>query len=108
MCAADWPKSARVLLGDGALNNLKGSAHNTLRQVLEPGMTQDAVSARLPLVIRVMNERLKAWARNPKVNMYFKSKEIPFMVIPNPQEHFVPARGNGLKVWTGTVCQACT
>ncbi|KAK6174361.1 hypothetical protein SNE40_017655 [Patella caerulea] len=56
-----WPKSVRILLGDGALSNKYGETHRVQKRILQQALDHRAIANFVPEIQNVVQECLHEW-----------------------------------------------
>ncbi|XP_055955964.1 cytochrome P450 26A1 [Patella vulgata] len=56
-----WPKSVRILLGDGALSNKYGETHRVQKRILQQALDHRAIANFVPEIQKVVQECLHEW-----------------------------------------------
>lgn len=74
----EWPRSTRMLLGDGSLSSSKGLTHSIRKKAILRAFTHEAISSYTPVVLEVVRDYIRNWCETSNILGYKEFKSLNF------------------------------
>ncbi|XP_041370126.1 cytochrome P450 26A1-like [Gigantopelta aegis] len=73
-----WPKSVRMLMGEGTITHSVGESHRTRRKAILKAFSHDALSSYVPAIQRIVKTYIGNWCRQGYVFGFPECKSLTF------------------------------
>jgi cytochrome P450 len=80
LVASQWPPSAKLILGGGALAHSKGEKHAWRRQMIAKAFCPEAISSYLPAIQETIRDYVRDWCQKGHIHGYPEARSLTFTV----------------------------
>lgn len=80
LVASQWPPSAKLILGEGALAHAKGEKHEWRRRMIAKAFTPTAIESYIPAMQETVNSYIQKWCEKGHIHGYPEARNLTFTV----------------------------
>ncbi|OWF38262.1 cytochrome P450 26A1-like [Mizuhopecten yessoensis] len=74
----EWPRSTRMLLGEGSLSSSTGLTHSIRKKAILRAFTHEAISSYTPVVLEVVRDYISSWCDRASILGYKEFRSMNF------------------------------
>lgn len=80
LVASQWPPSAKLILGKGALAHSKGEKHTWRRQMIAKAFAPEAIQSYIPSIQKIVQDYIRRWCKMGHIHGYPEARSMTFTV----------------------------